>query len=72
MVGVGTAPYLASYGITTQLITVAAPLNGQAETINLAEIIPIIKVGEKELTCAATKDYFGDQNYDEGLTKCAA
>ena len=42
-----------------------------ANAVTLVEVVPVIKVGEKTLTCAATKDYYGDQNYEDALTICA-
>ncbi len=66
------APYLGAYDLKPQDVTIAGPLSGFAGTITLVEIIPVIKIGEKTLTCAATKDYFGDQNYVDELTPCGA
>lgn len=71
LVGVAPAVFLSAYGLQTKDVTLAAPLAGAADTVTLVEIIPVIKVGEKELTCAATKDYFGDQNYEDALVPCA-
>ncbi|MEK6864104.1 MAG: archaellin/type IV pilin N-terminal domain-containing protein [Nanoarchaeota archaeon] len=57
---------LMAYGIKT------VQLDGitNAATVTLVEGIPVIKVGEKTLTCAATKDYIGDQNYEDALIAC--
>ncbi|MBU2638386.1 MAG: hypothetical protein KJ955_05405 [Nanoarchaeota archaeon] len=71
LVGVGVNPFLSSYGLDTKTVVVPIPLAAAAETVTLVELIPVIKVGEKELTCAATKDYFGDQSYEEALVACA-
>lgn len=72
-------PVLTAYGLKTIVLATAAGAGVDAvvsdltplTNVRLAEIIPVIKVGEKELTCAATKDYFGDQNYEDVLTACA-
>ncbi|MDD4877921.1 MAG: CARDB domain-containing protein [Candidatus Nanoarchaeia archaeon] len=65
---------ISAYGLETTEVTmpVGSPVEDKAELATLVEIVPVIKVGEKILTCAATKDYYGDQNYDDPLTVCSA
>lgn len=62
---------LDAYGIRTINVTLTDDLEDTADGVTLVEIIPVIKVGEKELTCAQTKDYYGDQSYGDPLIKCA-
>lgn len=64
---------IAAYGLETTEVemTLDSPADDRAAEVTLVEIVPVIKVGEKTLTCAQTKDYFGDQSYGDPLTTCA-
>jgi len=63
---------LSAYGIKSVTLLPTTFTGGKTfNDVTLVEVIPVIKVGEKLLTCAATKDYFGDQNYEDVLTPCA-
>ncbi|MFA5887722.1 MAG: archaellin/type IV pilin N-terminal domain-containing protein [Candidatus Nanoarchaeia archaeon] len=68
----GSTVVIPAFGIITPSVTGAsmtAPIT-DATTIKYVEIIPVIKVGEKDVTCSEAVENVGDSTFTDVLDAC--